>query len=447
MRALQQLRRRVFLAALAAGASAGLSSKLARRAGAAPTSAPVRLFILFVPHGFPLEHFDPVGSAGELNLSAKGMGGYSPLEPYKQHVSLVRGIGMNDGAMDHVAIRAALTGFKEGGSVDSIDYVIAQRLGVSAHALGACQFHGNWAPGPDNYLVRHGGAWLDTLASPVDAADELFAGIGATPAGPDESAFEAEALELSIRQVERLAASVSALSREQDKLSVHLQALKDLKASAGDGGLAVGCAMRPDMPALEAVRALDPRDESQFGAILDAHLEVAAHAMSCGTARVITLQCTYAGSDMLCNFAGGPNIAQTFHAGLSHADRNGHAVLAKWFFERLAAKMLAPLLRPDPLDPGRTVLDNSLIYVTSEVGDGQDHSSGVHPGAPLGLYLYLPQLLIGGAAGYLKGGGRIVQVADNRPHTDVLATLADAMGAPLTDIGGQAVSIVQELKA
>jgi hypothetical protein len=447
MRARQQLRRRVFLAALAAGASVSLSGKLARLAGAAPTGAPVRLFILFVPHGFPLEHFDAVGPAGELNLSAKGMGGYSPLEPYKQYVNLVRGIGMNDGAMDHVAIRAALTGFKEGGSVDSIDYVIAQRLGVQAHALGACQFHANWAPGPDNYLVRHGGAWLDTIASPVDAADELFAGIGAMPAGPDESAFEAEALALTTRQVERLSATVSSLSREQDKLAVHLQALKDLKAAGGDGGSPIGCAMRPTMPALDAVRGLDPRDETQLGPILDAHLEVAAHAMSCGTARVITLQCTYAGSDILCNFAGGPNIAQTFHAGLSHADRNGHAVVAKWFFERLAAKMLVPLSQPDPLDPGRTVLDNSLIYVTSEIGDGQDHSSGVHPGAPLGLYLYLPQLLIGGAGGYLKGGGRVVQVADNRPHTDVLATVADAMGAPLSDIGGQSVSVVQELKA
>jgi hypothetical protein len=201
------------------------------------------------------------------------------------------------------------------------------------------------------------------------------------------------------------------------------------------------------MPALEAVRGIDARDEKQMGLILDAHLEVAANAMSCGSARVITLQCTYAGSDIMCNFAGGPNVAQTFHAGLSHADRDGHATVAKWFFERLAAKMLVPLMQPDPLDPSHTVLDNSLIYVTSEVGDGQDHSSGVHPGAPLGLYLYLPQLLIGGAGGYLKGGGRIVQVEENRPHTDVLATIADAMGAPLADIGGQRVSLVQELKA
>jgi hypothetical protein len=108
--------------------------------------------------------------------------------------------------------------------------------------------------------------------------------------------------------------------------------------------------------------------------------------------------------------------------------------------------MLAVLNLPDPLDPTRTVLDNSLIYVTSEVGDGQDHSSGVHPVAS-GAYLYLPQLLIGGAGGYLKAGGGIVQVTDNRPHTDVLATVAEAMGAPLTDIGGQAVSVIQELKA
>ena len=53
-------------------------------------------------------------------------------------------------------------------------------------------------------------------------------------------------------------------------------------------------------------------------------------------------------------------------------------------------------------------------------------------------------MLLGGGGGYLKTG----QVVDvTHMHTDVLATIAAAMGAPVTTIGGQAVSAIPELKA
>src|SRR6266487_812463 len=135
MSALRKLHRRTFLTALGLGISAPLALKMSRLAGAAPGPRPKRLFILFVPHGIPLEHFDPVTDNGDFNLMAKGIGGFSPLEPYKQYVTMVRGIGMADMASNHGAIRAALTGRNEGGdtegvSADSIDYLIAQGLGV-----------------------------------------------------------------------------------------------------------------------------------------------------------------------------------------------------------------------------------------------------------------------------------------------------------------------------
>jgi hypothetical protein len=38
-------------------------------------------------------------------------------------------------------------------------------------------------------------------------------------------------------------------------------------------------------------------------------------------------------------------------------------------------------------------------------------------------------------------------VQDERPHTDVLATIAAAMGARVSDLGGQAISEIEELKA
>jgi hypothetical protein len=208
---------------------------------------------------------------------------------------------------------------------------------------------------------------------------------------------------------------------------------------------------------VDATASIDPLDETQFATVFHGHLEAAANAMVCGSARVITLQCLWVNSNILMNFPGGPGIPTEHHIGLSHSGipRVPYAQAQQWFFQQLADKLLAVLNKPDPADPAHTVLDNSLIYVTTEVSDGQDHNSVAGPTYVGGrqMYTYLPQLLIGGAGGYLKPGGRVVQVSDasvvggGRQHTDVLATIADAMGVPLTNIGGQPVSLIQELKA
>src|SRR5882757_7905405 len=201
MSGLDKLRRRTFLSALGLGIATPLAMKMARLAGAAPGPRPTRLFILFVPHGFPVEHFDPTTGNGDFNLKAKGIGGLAALEPYQKYVTMVRGIAMADGATNHPAIRAALTGFSEGGTVDSIDYVIGQSLGVTAHALGAMPYSKTEGFSVDSLLIKHGGAWVRATESPADAATDLFAGFApsGTTTGPppvDETLFQSDGLGL-----------------------------------------------------------------------------------------------------------------------------------------------------------------------------------------------------------------------------------------------------------
>jgi hypothetical protein len=460
MSSLRKLQRRTFLAAMGLGIGAPLAMKMARLAGAAPAGRPTRLFIMFIPHGFPLEHFDPTTPSGDFSLTGKSMFGLAPLVPYQQQVTMVRGIKMADMATNHPAIRAALTGFQEGGTVDSIDYVIAQALGVKANVLGAIPYKKTEGFSVDSHLVKHGGAWVRATEQPSEAVADLFAGLG-TGGGPmtiDESQFQNDAIALTQKQIDRMRQRVQGLSAEDNKLLIHLQALQGLGAGSGDTGVK-GCMTRPALPSVDATASIDPLDETQFGKILAGHLEAATQAMLCGTARVITLQCLWVNSNLLMNFAGGPGIPTEHHIGLSHSGipREPYAKAQQWFFQQLADRMLKVLNQPDPADPAHTVLDNSLIYVTTEVSDGADHNSQAGPtyvpGAPMPMYTYLPQILIGGAGGYLKPGGRIVQLSDpsmymgGRQHTDVLATIADAMGVPLTKIGTAPVSLIQELKA
>ena len=153
----------------------------------------------------------------------------------------------------------------------------------------------------------------------------------------------------------------------------------------------------------------------------------------------MSLQALWVNSNLMFNFEGGPGIALGHHLGLSHGPRDQFAASQRWFFERIAAVLL-PIL--DVVDPnasdGSTVLDNSIIYISSEISDGNNHNSDAGQtwvaGAPESpMYTCLPQFLIGGGAGYLKTGGNVINVQENRQHTDVMATIADAMGAPLSN--------------
>jgi hypothetical protein len=57
----------------------------------------------------------------------------------------------------------------------------------------------------------------------------------------------------------------------------------------------------------------------------------------------------------------------------------------------------------------------------------------------------LPQLLIGGGGGAFKTGGNVIEVQEDRQHTDVLATIAAAMGANLPTIGDGPAQVIAEV--
>ena len=59
MTSLRLLRRRTFVKALSLGVAAPLALRMSRLAGAAAGARPTRLFIMYIPHGMPDEHFDP----------------------------------------------------------------------------------------------------------------------------------------------------------------------------------------------------------------------------------------------------------------------------------------------------------------------------------------------------------------------------------------------------
>jgi hypothetical protein len=166
---------------------------------------------------------------------------------------------------------------------------------------------------------------------------------------------------------------------------------------------------------------------------------------------VITLQNMYTNADLNMGFPGGPGVPKGHHEPVSHSwDAAGRAefgVVQRWFYGRLAEKLLATLDQPDPQDPEHTALDNSLVAILSEVSDGANHNSGTETVWVEGKEYptSLPLVLVGGASGYLKPAGGVAKVM--AMHTDLLATFAEAMGAPVSSMGSVSMKPLAELKA
>src|SRR5690606_19854859 len=204
--------------------------------------------------------------------------------------------------------------------------------------------------------------------------------------------------------------------------------------------------------------------EANFRQLLQAQLEVVRHALICNAAQVIALQPMYATCDFDFGFVGqedgsGINTSGSHHNGLSHVGpvaaagaqwdspitvdnyapepRAPFARCQRWFAQQLVEQVVSVLATTDdPAAPGTTVLDNTLIYWMSEIGDGQNHkrvSLLQYPQVPASL----PLVTIGRAGGALDTGQVVRYPMDdeeavargvNRPATDLYLTLAQAMG-------------------
>ena len=94
-------------------------------------------------------------------------------------------------------------------------------------------------------------------------------------------------------------------------------------------------------------------------------------------------------------------------------------------------------------EPGGTLLDNSTVLYMNDLGDGLGHN-----------WMDLPVMLIGGCQGYFKQGQYIKMTAGSgtandkdAPTNQLLTTLANGMGVPMTNFGSAPTGKAGELTA
>ena len=490
-RAVRAIERRMFLKAIAAGLAVPAAFRLARVATAAAGAPPKRFFLFYMPHGVAPEHYDPRivgGDPTNFALDQTNVSILGPLEPYKGYVNVYQGFQYPGAVETHGGIVNCLTGLTTGDTTTprtSVEQVIARALGVKPLVLGACSHQ---PYGMDlNGMLFWDGTPIDPQKSPVKAADSLFGATGG-PAPPvdHDVQLRKDLLALTASEVQGLQSALGGLTREQTKLAVHLDAVQGLLSDASGGPTVSSCTDKPVLPAVEQVRAasagmvVDPNNsgndyfyqEKNFPLLLQAQLEVVTQAIICNAAQVIALMPMYATCPFDFSFAGTPG---SHHNDLSHtgsqpapgaqynspisvdnfapAARASFATAQRWFAKQLVDNVVSKLATTDdPAAPGTKVLDNTLIYWMSEIGDGAYHtrlSEIEFPQVPTSL----PLVTIGKCAGAFKSGQVVQFPLDveakaamvNRPAADLYLSMARAMGAANATFPGTTGPITQVL--
>lgn len=473
------LERRLFLKALGLGVSLPIAAELGRLATAGAAGAQKRMLVVFMPHGIAPEHYNPrVNESDPTNfaLDDTNVSILGPLQPYKEYVNVYQGFQYMGDAATHDGMVNFLSGVTTGDETSprtTLEHVIGNELGIRPLILGACA-HQPYGLDRNGMLFWNGSA-IDPQKDPSKVADELFGGLGAggasapvSEANP-ELALRQELLQLTASELEALRTELSGLTAEESKLRVHLESIERMRSTAGSGGTpTVSCSARPSLPLTEQVRAASAGQvidssggndyfyqEQNFPLLYRAQLELAAQALICSAAPIIGLQPMYTTADFDFGFAG---ASGSHHNTLSHVmgqaapgaqwdspvsidnysptARASFAVAQRWFAEQLVEQVISVLATTDdPTAPGTTVLDNTIIYWMSEIGDGANHLrvSGIeYPQVPS----HLPLVTIGKGAGAIHTGrvfsnGPLAPVEEKkaRPASDLYLTLARAMGA------------------
>ncbi|MCA3011033.1 MAG: DUF1552 domain-containing protein [Myxococcaceae bacterium] len=344
-------------------------------------------------------------------------------------------MGPTDSGSHPGGAKKLLTGV-DGGNGESVDHYLSRTVGAQApwrHLyLGAMATTNN--AGGDKFIVYPtAGQTVAPRDDPRQVFQQLFA--TATPGGsPNPAVVDPRRSVIDGAKAELDALRARLGGREATKLSLHLEALREVERRIGPMGQpppSTSC--QSPVVDLTSVPSQGPYDASKFGHLLRAQIDVMVTAMACGLTRVGTLQASMHTSELIMSRMPGTEMYepafdmrshQASHYGDAHdfARREVRAYFQqrRWFVEQFAYLLSELKKRPD--GNGQTMLDTSVVLLCTEVCDGNTH-----------LHDDMPFVLAGRAGGRLNPG-RLLQPSWTR-HGALLAAIAHAMGAPVQGWG------------
>ena len=453
---MKRLGRRRFLRGLGVGAAALPFVRLVANSRADQAGLPpaLRFIGVYHPHGIAAELF--ARRDGETETEFDLTVPDSPLQPFddpatygrsfKDKVVVIEGLDVLSDTNAHNSAGTILTGSRivggDGGLPwnSSIDQFLAveNRLGDAtlipsiALAVGGKQLSAR-----ETLSFGQGGVPISKIIDPAVAFDFLFrrAVVGADAAAQAEAAraqrLGKSLIDFARGDLQRLRARVGPF--EVQKIDQHFDALRALEKKRDAVSLPAGCTP-PDRPASFPYLERYNGGEPYFDAITDLQIDLLALAMGCDITRFGTLvmnDLSYAGNPLGLPEDNHGAMAHTYSA--SALGSSGHPVgagdPATWRllarFNRYAYGKVARLLQRLG-EYG--ILDSTLVYASSDMGNPATHSTR-----------NVPTILAGGLGGKIRMGRRIQFRTDQTvPNNQLLVSIAQAFGVDVVSYGVQA---------
>jgi hypothetical protein len=430
----KHLNRRTFLRGVGASLALPMLDSMvpamaATSAGA--TKSPVRMAFVYVPNGIIPAAWTPSGESGrdwEFKRTMK------PLEPFRENLNVltnlaqINGRALGDGPGDHARAGATwLTGVHpkktEGAGIHSgisADQIAARALGKSTQ-LGSLEIGldtPSLAGGCDSgYSCAYTNtiSWRgETTPMPMEpnprvVFERLFGDGDSTDAAARLTALKEQRsiLDYIAGDLDRLETGLG--KSDRSKLTEYLEAIRDIerriqKAEEQNASMKI--------PVFERPGGIPPEFEDHAKLMID--LQVLA--FQADLTRVVTFMIAREGSNRPYRKI---NISDGHHS-LTHHQNDPEKIEKVTQIDTYHAQLFAYYLEKlkGAKDGDGTLLDHSMILYGSSICDGNAHT-----------HHNLPLVLVGGAAGRIKGGRHLLYTKET-PMNNLLLSMLDIAGVP-----------------
>jgi hypothetical protein len=443
--------RRAFLGGAAAVVALPWLETIARSTADQPPAVapPLRAMFWFVPNGMRMDRFVPVDTGAAYTMPELLL----PIEDKRSKVlvlsNVAQAMAVAPIAGDHARGTAAFLTSRAAALPDqpvslgpSIDYLLSQSPGAYGTRLPSLQLATNTTGAAIVCDSSYPCAYQNSITwsgpdTPVPARVDPRSVFEAMFAGFDQSltlveqqrryARRTSVLDHVLGDAARLRQRVSA--RDQERVDQYLTSVREIELrvlGAPPGAQGVAC---------------DPGEPTppyfSYAEHLDLHIDLMVKAAECDVTRVISMMADASGSYRSFAFMGVPEA----HHEMSHWNVTGEVDhrLAQW--QQICAWHVArfgDLIRRLDATPdvgGGSLLDSSMVFFSSEVGDGNSHN-----------HTDLPVLLAGSGCGRVLTG-RHHRFASREPLANLFVGLLHAFGSTETTFGADGTRVMADVFA
>jgi hypothetical protein len=416
-------------------------------AAAGTCTAPQRFLSWFLPCGVIMPDWTPTTTGTGWTMPYI----LAPLAPVRSKIVVITGHdhmvsttsnpgGHSAGTAGFLTMRKIANDYNNVNRT-SLDQLIAKQTAACMRPVSSLQLSVavapegcDSAPCPYSFTVSYdANNPLPHEVSPQTAFNSLFA--GTSPSASAADAVRRQALQKSV--LDHVLAETQSLSpilspSDRAKLDEYTTSVRSLETQIQNMAAAGQCS---------AATATTVADTAPYADRVAAMIDIIALAFQCDMTRVISFM--IARGESLQDWAFLLNTPSPHHY-LSHhgGDPKKIALLRQinnWEIAQLA-KLLQRLDAMQDVN-GKTILDNTLVYCSSEISDGNSHNKWD-----------VPLLLAGSAGGSLKIDGRHISYTtmpfprplvgpQGGPHTEhTFVSIQNAFGIPATTFGDATVS-------